>query len=142
MEELGEYGSPREISGNVMPLQSNLATGKDTPMATVYVVEALQRIYIRGETYIRSVGVKLDSECRSALDEWYIRTCTHGLVREFESCRGTHSVTGLGMWLDRKNRRKPTRREGAIREEGRMVRLNSPLGIKKGCPATMTALAG
>ena len=57
-----------------------------------------------GKPYIKSVKVALGGESKNALDEWYMRICTHGLIRKVRGFRGSHSVTRLGVWWNRKNR--------------------------------------
>ena len=94
-----------------------------------------------GRPYILSATVKLNGECIASLDEWYMRVCTHGLLRQFKSCRGTNSVTQIGMWWDRRGRRssKGGRKKG---KEPRSIRLVTPWGGSKGYPSSLLSLAG
>ena len=90
-----------------------------------------------GKAYMLSEMVQLDGECREALDEWYMQVCTVGLTRQFKCCCGRNSVTQLGVWLDRKGKRRAA--EGI---KGRQLRLVSPWEVSIGCPALITSLAG
>ena len=91
----------------------------------------------KGKPYMVSKMVKMDGECRESLDEWYSQVCRVGLARQFRCCNGTNSVTKLGVWRDRKGRRR-----GAQGKKGKNLRLVSPWGVRVGCPAMITSLAG
>ena len=95
-----------------------------------------------GRPCVASAMVRLDGDCKAALDEWYMRVCTHGLMKQFKCCRGTSSVTRLGMWMDRKCGRGLAK--GGVKKVGgsRMVRLVTPWRTYEGCPASMVSLAG
>ena len=90
-----------------------------------------------GKPYMLSEMVELDGECKESLNEWYMHVCTEGLTRQFKCCNGSNSVTKLGVWLDRKGRRR-----AAKGIKGRQLRLVSPWEVSVGCPALIASLAG
>ena len=134
-----------KVVGTLCHFSQTWPTGK-TLLWPLYVQLNEHRVYTKeGKQLIMSAMVELNGDSRASLDEWYLRVCTIGLERRFYSCRGSHSSTVLGVWMDRRGRKTPAHKKkvGSRQWKGkRTVRLISPWKSFEGKPSTLTALQG
>ena len=134
-----------KVVGTLCHFSQTWPTGK-TLLWPLYVQLNKHRVYTKdGKPIIVSAEVELNGDSRASLDEWYYRVSTVGLERRFYSCRGAHSRTIIGVWMDRRGRKTAPYQKmvGGRQWKGkRTVRLISPWETFEGKPSTIATLRG